>query len=86
MEEGLNRLQTYFPVLDKLVIAYASGKPHRVFSGDKNAFNYFKINAINLFQKEKGNAGIFLLHPNEKGAQQLGVFWAKGIDAALTAN
>ncbi len=83
MEEGLNRLQAYFPVLDKLVITYSSNNPHRVFSGDKDAFEYFKKNAITLFQKEKGNAGIFLLHPNEKGAKELGIFWAKGIDKCL---
>ena len=83
MEEGLNRLQTYFPVLDSVIASYQSSYPHRVFSGDTDAFEYFKTNAIALFQKEKGNAGIFLLHPNEKGAQELGVFWAKGINAAL---
>lgn len=83
MDEGLNRLQTYFPVLDKVVESYQSSHPTRVFCGDTDAFEYFKKNAIILFQKEKGNAGIFLLHPNEKGAQELGVFWAKGIEKCL---
>jgi lysophospholipase L1-like esterase len=83
MAEGLDRLQAYFPVLDKIVAQYWTSMPNRVFAGDKDAFDYFKINAIDLFQKQKGNAGLFLLHPNEKGAQQLGVFWAKAIDAAL---
>jgi lysophospholipase L1-like esterase len=83
MEEGLNRLQTYFPVLEKVIASYKSNHPTRVFSGDKDAFEYFKKNAISLYQKEKGNAGMFLLHPNEKGAQKLGVFWAKGIEKCL---
>lgn len=83
MEEGLKRLQTYFPLLDKMVTSYRSTVPNRVFAGDKEAFDYFKKNAINLFQKEKGNAGLFLLHPNEKGAQELGVFWAKSLEKCL---
>lgn len=79
LQEGLDRLQSYFPVLDKIVKDYAATHPNQVFTGDKDAFKYFKKNYKTLFQYEKGNAGTFFLHPNEKGAEKLGMFWGKAI-------
>ncbi|MEX6691324.1 GDSL-type esterase/lipase family protein [Danxiaibacter flavus] len=79
LQEGLDRLQSYFPVLDKIVKEYTSTHPEQVFAGDKDAFNYFRKNYKTLFKYEKGNAGTFFLHPNEKGAEKLGMFWGKAI-------
>ena len=83
LQEGLDRLQSYFPVLNKIVKEYASTHPRQVFAGDKDAFNYFRKNYKTLFQNEKGNAGTFFLHPNEKGAEKLGRFWGKAIEKAM---
>ncbi len=83
LQEGLDRLQSYFPVLDKIVKEYAATHPKQVFAGDKDAFNYFKKNHKALFQYENGNAGTFFLHPNEKGAEELGKFWGKAIEKAI---
>ena len=35
------------------------------------------------FQAEKGNSGVFYLHPNEKGAVRLGELWSEAIRQAL---
>ena len=84
LEEGLQRLQSYFPVLDNIVFSYKTSHPYQVFAGDRSAFDYFKNNSSRLFQQEKGNAGVFLLHPNEAGAKELGERWAKSLDSALS--
>ena len=46
-------------------------------------FDYFKENHLTDFQAEKGNAGVFYLHPNEKGAVRLGELWSEAIRQAL---
>lgn len=38
---------------------------------------------MKYFTPEKGNAGIFYLHPNKEGAKILGRFWAEAIMKAL---
>ena len=43
----------------------------------------FKENHLTDFQAEKGNAGVFYLHPNEKGAVRLGELWSEAIRQAL---
>ena len=42
-----------------------------------------KENHLTDFQAEKGNAGVFYLHPNEKGAVRLGELWSEAIRQAL---
>ncbi|MGI4805252.1 MAG: GDSL-type esterase/lipase family protein [Janthinobacterium lividum] len=79
LAEGLARLQSYFPQIDALVKDYRKTNPHQVFLGDKKGFAYFQKNHEALMQHENGKQGIFYLHPNEKGAQQLGVLWGKSI-------
>ncbi|PSL43095.1 lysophospholipase L1-like esterase [Chitinophaga niastensis] len=81
--EGLARLQSYFPVLDKIVKDYQLTNPKQVFSGDVKGFAYFKKHP-EFFQQEQGKAGIFLLHPNEKGAAALGLLWGKAIKNRLS--
>lgn len=83
LEEGLLRLQSYFPVIDKMIIDYQNKYPNRVFLGDKKAFRYFKKNHEKLFIPENGKQGTFYLHPNEAGGEVLGRYWAKAISRIL---
>jgi lysophospholipase L1-like esterase len=79
LQEGLTRLQTYFPVIDALVKSYSKTNFGHVFEGDKYGFNYFKKNHLTHMLHENGQQGIFYLHPNEEGAKELGNFWGKAI-------
>jgi lysophospholipase L1-like esterase len=79
LQEGLDRLQTYIPVIDDLVKSYEAPNPKQVYIGDKKAFKYFKKNYLTDFTPENGKQGIFYLHPNPKGAVALGEFWGKAI-------
>ena len=83
MEEGLRRLESYYPQLQKLVDDYARHFPGQVFLGDTTGFDYFKEHHRTDFQAEKGNAGIFYLHPNADGAARLGELWGEAILRAL---
>lgn len=83
LQEGLDRLQSYYPELKALVDEYSSLFPGQVFMGDTDAFDYFKTNYQTDFQAEAGNAGTFYLHPNEKGAAKLGEFWGKALLKAV---
>ncbi|MBO9731296.1 MAG: hypothetical protein J7623_21840 [Chitinophaga sp.] len=78
LAEGLARLQSYFPVLDAVAASYKASHPKQVFIGDTSGFKYFEKHP-ELFIQEHGKAGTFQLHPNEQGAAQLGVLWAKAI-------
>ena len=83
LEEGLRRLQDYYPQIQRLVDYYASHFPGQVFLGDTKGFDYFKENHLTDFKAEKGNSGVFYLHPNEKGAARLGELWSEAIRQAL---
>lgn len=83
LKAGLERLQTYFPELKALASEYARTMPGSVFMGDTRAFEYFRENYLTDFIPETGNAGPFYLHPNKKGCEALGRFWAEGIYQAL---
>lgn len=86
LAEGLERLKSYFPEIHSLVKSYAKTYPKQVFLGDKKGFSYFKKHYQELMQHENGHQGIFYLHPNEQGAQKLGVLWGKSIIKALKNN
>ena len=79
LAEGLKRLQSYFPEIHSLVKSYAETNPKQVFLGDKKGFHLFKKHYEQWMQHENGQQGIFYLHPNEQGAQKLGVLWGKAI-------
>lgn len=79
LAEGLKRLQSYSPMLDKLVENYAREYPGQVFLGDTLAFDYFKAHHATHLIPESGQAGTFYLHPNKEGARELGRFWAEAI-------
>lgn len=83
LEEGLNRLQSYYPELQSLVLYYSNRFPGQVFMGDTDGFDYFKTNYETDLHPEDGNAGIFYLHPNKKGAAILGELWGKAIIPCL---
>jgi lysophospholipase L1-like esterase len=76
LQEGLDRLQSYFKPTRTLVGSYAH---HRVFLGDTKAFGYFKANYQTKLRPEDGHQGTFYLHPNKDGAADLGAFWGKAI-------
>jgi lysophospholipase L1-like esterase len=79
LQEGLNRLQAYFPQIKRLVKTYR----HQLFLGDTKAFSYFKNSYLVNFQAEEGHQGTFYLHPNQVGAEALGIFWATAIYKAI---
>lgn len=79
LAEGLERLQTYTPQLDKLVkenVAF-------IFKGDRKAYSFFEHEPEKYFTHENGNAGIFFLHPNIVGAEKLGEFWANNLASTI---
>ncbi len=80
---GLARLQTYFPQIKMMVSQNKKRHPGQVFLGDRNAFKLFKKKEKVLMQAEKGQQGVFYLHPNEKGAAILGTCWAKALTKIL---
>lgn len=79
LQEGLARLQSYIPLIDRLVDEYSKTHPKQVFVGDTEAFRYFKKNYLTDLTPEDGHQGTFYLHPNKKGATVLGTFWGKAI-------
>lgn len=83
MQEGLDRLQSYFPELIKLIKTYKKTNPDRVFMGDTKAFVFFKKHYKTYLAPEEGKYGAFYLHPNKEGAYILGDFWGKAIYKAL---
>jgi lysophospholipase L1-like esterase len=83
-QEGLDRLNTYFPVIQSVVDAEAAAHPGLVYLGDTAAYDYFETNHLRELQPENGVKGIFYLHPNVAGAESLGRFWAKAILAGIS--
>ena len=75
--DGYERLQSYFPQIKAVVAAYAKTHPRRVFEGSEKGWSYFEKTHLETMNHEKGPAGIFFLHPNKKGGEMLGQFWAE---------
>ena len=73
LQEGLDRLRSYYPILDGIVEEY-----EQVYAGNRGVWEYFEDNKV-LFTKEAGNSGNFFLHPNVVGAQRLAEIWAKSL-------
>lgn len=63
LAEGLARLRTYYPVLDKMPKAY----PSKVFIGYTGGYRFFSKHP-GLFAQETGAQGIFQLHPECRGS------------------
>lgn len=83
LQEGLDRLQSYFPEITALVQSYATTHPGRLYAGDQDGFVYFREHYQTDFQHENGKKGVFYLHPNKRGAEVLGQFWGKAIYKAV---
>lgn len=79
LKAGLDRLKSYFPMLERLGREYAD---KNLTLGSTAAFDFFK-DKIEYLTPEDGNAGIFYLHPNAAGAVRLGDFWAETIMKAV---
>ncbi len=79
LKSGLERMQSYVPMLEKLVGHYGETFPGQVFMGDRQAFDFFKTNHLTHLIPENGNAGTFYLHPNKEGASALAKYWAEAI-------
>ena len=73
LKEGLNRLYSYYPIIDAIVEEYDN-----VYAGNREVWNYFEDNKV-LFVAENGNSGTFYLHPNANGAQRLAEVWAQSL-------
>ena len=86
LQEGLTRLQSYFPQIDKLVTEYNNASPGHVFASDKKAFDYFREHYRTDLIPELGHEGIFYLHPNNKGAAVLAQFWGEAIYKSIVKN
>ena len=83
LAEGLERLESYIPEIDKMISDYEISDPGRVFKGDTKAFKYFKKHYLQLLKPEKGQQGTFYLHPNEAGVVVLGKYWGKAIEKRI---
>ena len=80
LQEGLDRLHSYYPALDAIVAEY-----EQVYAGNKGVWEYFENNKA-LFTRESGNAGYFYLHPNLTGATRLAEIWAKSLLELIEAD
>ena len=80
LQEGLDRLHSYYPVLDGIV-----GEYEQVFAGNRGVWEYFENNFA-LFTRESGNAGYFYLHPNLTGAKRLAEIWANSLLQLIEAD
>ena len=61
LQEGLTRLQSYFPQVDKLIAEYSVSNPKHVFASGEEAFQYFKANYLTDSNPEQGREGIFCI-------------------------
>lgn len=80
LQEGLDRLHSYYPILDAIVAEY-----DQVYAGDRGVWEYFEDNK-GLFTRESGNAGYFYLHPNANGAKRLAEIWANSLLELIKAD
>ena len=83
LKAGLDRLNSYFPQIQSMIANYGESHPQHVFLGDTDAYDYIEKHHLDEVGAEYGNAGIFYLHPNQKGAKALGEMWGKAIYRCL---
>ncbi len=75
--ESLRYLNDYYKQFKEICKRTKKGHVH---IGDTKAYNFFKNHySTDLVQETGGDGNPFWLHPNEQGAQTLGVFWGKAI-------
>jgi len=86
LQEGLSRLQSYFPQIDQLANEYKSVNPGHIFTTDAKAFDHSSKHYSTDLIPEQGHEGIFYLHPNNKGDVMLGQFWGEAIYKIIIKN
>lgn len=74
-----NRLLSYFPVIDAMAKEDSKSVKQHIYPGDTDAYDYFAKNYNTELSPQQGKNGTFYLHPNVKGSQSLGNFWAAAI-------
>ncbi len=74
LQEGLDRLQTYFPEIDALIASYGATHPGQVKLGDTQGFNYFKTHYLTDFQHENGQQGDVFSAPERQRSGYAGGF------------
>jgi len=84
LNEGLQRLESYFPRIDSIVREYKMSHPNQVFAGDRSGFAIFKKGYKTFLKPEQGKDGVFYLHPNAEGSKELAKIWEKGILKAVS--
>lgn len=52
LKEGLDRLETYIPEIDRMIADYKISNPELVFKGDTKALKYFKKHYLKLLKQE----------------------------------
>jgi len=80
MEEGMNRLHSYYPVIDRLPVRH-----WQVTGGNRGVWEYFR-DSPDLFTHEQGYDGIFYLHPNAIGARRLAEIWSRSLLHLIAAD
>lgn len=83
LANGLRRLRSYLPEIDRLIAGYRHARPRQVYKGDTNAFQLIKEHHRNYLVAEAGQNSTFFLHPNAQGAEVIGQLWAEAIARAL---
>jgi len=83
-QPGLDRLNSYVPVIHSVVDSEERIHPGLVHLGDTAGYAYFQANYSKELQPENGRKGTFYLHPNVTGAASLGTLWAKAIATGLS--
>ncbi|MBO4660836.1 MAG: lipolytic protein G-D-S-L family [Prevotella sp.] len=77
-EASLKQVQSYWEV-DKAL----AKERKNVFLGSDEIFAFFEKNHKEMMTPEEGLQGTFYLHPNEKGAAELGKLWAEALAKCL---
>lgn len=77
-------LTVYYKECVRLSKDYAKVNSGHVFTGDKDAYTFFKKNYHTMVNHEHGRDNCdFWLHPNEQGSAILAEYWGKAILKAL---
>jgi lysophospholipase L1-like esterase len=80
-EESMMMLNAYYHRLKDVGMCH----PGHVHVGDSEAYDYFcEHYATDMNQELDANQKPYYLHPNERGAEALGVFWGKSIMKMLS--
>ncbi len=78
---GAEMLVAYYKSFRQITYKYPKGV---VSVGDRQAYGYFRKHwQTDMFEEQGADGKSFWLHPNEKGAEQLGLYWGKAIKKLL---